>query len=92
MMEEWLEAMKYGELTGVMMVDLFKAFHLVDHSLLLQKLEIYRCTTNALNWFTFYLCDRSQKVDIDGILFDPLEKNPVFPRALSWGLCFSFYL
>ena len=65
MTEEWLEAMNNGELTGVLMVDLCKAFDLVDHSLLLQKLEIYRCTTNALNWFTSYLFNCSQKVDID---------------------------
>ena len=49
MTEEWLEAMNNGELTGVLMVDLCKEFDLVDHSLLLQKLKIYRCTTNALN-------------------------------------------
>ena len=50
MTQEWLETMNNGELTGVLMVDLCKAFDMVDHSLL-QKLEIYRCTTNALNWF-----------------------------------------
>ena len=40
MTEEWLEAMNNGELTAVLMVDLCKAFDLI---------EIYRCTTNALN-------------------------------------------
>ena len=47
MTEGWLEAMNNDELTGVLMVDLCKAFDLVDHSLLLQKLEIYHRTTNA---------------------------------------------
>ena len=67
MTEEWLEAMNNGELTGVLMVDLCKAFDLVDHSFLLQKLEIYRCIPNALNWFTSYLFNRGQEVDVDGI-------------------------
>ena len=34
MTEEWLKAMNKGELTGVLMVDLCKAFDLVDHFLL----------------------------------------------------------
>ena len=70
------------------MVDLCKAFDLVDHSLLLQKLEIYRCTTNALNWFTSYLFNRSQKVDIDGILSDPLENKSGVPQGSVLGPLF----
>ena len=58
--------MNKGELTGFLMVDLFKAFDLVDHSLLLHKLKIYRCSEEALDWFTFYLSKRTQKVDING--------------------------
>ena len=60
----WLEAMNNGGITVVLMVDLCKAFDLVDHSLLLQKLEIYLCTANALNWFTSYLFNRSKKFNI----------------------------
>ena len=88
MKEEWLEAMNNGELTGVLMVDLCEAFDLVDHSLLLQKLEIYRCTTNALNWFTSYLFNRSKKVDIDGILSDPLENKSGVPQGSVLGTLF----
>ena len=92
MTEEWLEAMNNGELTGVLMVDLCKAFDLVDHSLLLQKLEIYRCTTNALNWFTSYLFKRSQKVDIDGILSDPLENKSGVPQSSVLGPLFFHFI
>ena len=56
--------MNKGELTVFLMVDLFKAFDLVDHSLLLHK--TYRCSEEALDWFTFYLSKRTQKVDING--------------------------
>ena len=48
MTEEWLKAINKGELTGVLMVDLCKAFDLVDHSLLLHKLTIYRCSEESL--------------------------------------------
>ena len=49
MTEEWLKAMNKGELTGVLMIDLCKAFDLVDHSLLLHKLKIYGCSEEALD-------------------------------------------
>ena len=59
--EEWLNAMHKGELTGVLMIDLCKAFDLVDHSLLLRKLKIYRCSKDAHTWFTSYLSERTQE-------------------------------
>ena len=55
------------------MVDLSKTFDLVDHSLLLHKLNIYRCSYEALDWFTSYLSKRTQKVDINGQISHPLE-------------------
>ena len=66
MTEEWLNAMHKGELTDVLMIDLCKAFDLVDHSLLLRKLKIYRCSEDALTWFTSYLSERTQRVCING--------------------------
>ena len=80
--------MNNGELTGVLIVDLSKAFDLVDQSLLLQKLEIYRCTTNVPNWFTPYLFNRSQKVDIDGIISDPVENKSGVPQGSVLGPLF----
>ena len=75
MTEEWLNAMHKGEITGVLMIDLCKAFDLVDHSLLLRKLKIYRCSENALTWFTSYLSERTQRVDINGQISNPLENK-----------------
>ena len=39
--DEWLEAMDKGLFTGVVMIDLRKAFDVVDHKLLLKKLQVY---------------------------------------------------
>ena len=66
MTEEWQKAIEKGELTSVLMVDLCKAFDLVEHSLLLHKLKNYRWSEEALDWSTSYLAKRTQKVNING--------------------------
>ena len=37
-----------------MVFDLRKAFHVVDHDLLLQKLIVYPFSSNSLNWIKSY--------------------------------------
>ena len=81
MTEEWLKAMNKGKLTGILMIDLCKAFDLVDHSLLLHKLKMYRCSEEALDWFTSYLSKRTQKVDIKGQISHPLENICGVPQG-----------
>ena len=86
MTEEWLNAMHKGELTGVLMIDLCKAFDLVDHFLLLHKLKIYRCSEDAFTWFTSYLSERTQRVDINGQISNPLnKKNAAFHKVQFLG-------
>ena len=54
----WLEAMDKGLFTGVVMIDLRKAFDVVDHKLLLKKRQVYGLNTNSLKWFQGYLSGR----------------------------------
>ena len=42
MIDSWLKAINDGKYVGCLMIDFRKAFDLVDHSLLLQKLELYK--------------------------------------------------
>ena len=88
MTEEWLNAMHKGELTGVLMIDLCKAFDLVDHSLLLRKLKNYRCSENALTWFTSYLSERTQRIDINGQISNHLENKCGVPQGSILGPLF----
>ena len=88
MTEELFKAMNKGELTGVLMVDLCKAFDLVDHSLLLHKLKIYRCSEEALDCFTSYLSKRTQKVDINDQISHPLENICGVPQGSVLGPLF----
>jgi hypothetical protein len=49
-------------------LDLRKAFDTCSHEILLKKMSHYGINGTALEWFTSYLQDRTQKVEIEGNL------------------------
>ena len=57
---EWLFNMDRGLLSGVLFLDLKKAFDTVDHHILLSKLELYGIKGTSLKWFESYLSGRNQ--------------------------------
>ena len=50
----------------MVLVDYCKAFDMVDHKLLLEKLKVYGVENNAISWFKSYLVNRHQFVSISG--------------------------
>ena len=68
MIDSWLKAVNDGKLTGCVMVDFRKAFDLVDHKILLNKLKCYKCDVNCLSWFESYLSNRLQRVSLNNNL------------------------
>ena len=64
LIDSWLKAINDGKFVGCVMIDFRKAFDLVDHAVLLKKLEIYKCGKSALSWFKSYLSTRTQTVSI----------------------------
>ena len=66
MTENWLKSINEGKIVGSVMVDFRKAFDLVDHELLLRKLELYKCKTNFIKLMKSYLNSRSQAVSLGG--------------------------
>ena len=63
MTERWLKALDEGKVVGSVMVDFRKAFDLVDHTLLLEKLSCYRVSDTFL--MKSYLNNRAQVVSVN---------------------------
>ena len=70
MIDKWLAALNDGEFVGVVMLDFSKAFDLCSHEILLQKLHIYKCGDNTIKWFKSYLTNRTQAVNLNGVISD----------------------
>ena len=58
------EELGKGNLVGMVLIDLQKAFDTVDHTVLMGKLE--SIGVSSLSWFDSYLSGRKQCVDLKG--------------------------
>ena len=54
------EAFSQGKYTLGIFLGLSKAFHTVNHNILLEKLKAYRIQSEKLKWFRSYLSNRKQ--------------------------------
>ena len=58
--DRWLNSIDKGDIIGAVFFDLRKAFDVVDHDLLLQKLAAYKFSTTSQNWIQLYLTNRKK--------------------------------
>ena len=58
MYDVWARAVDQGNMVGVMMVDLSSAFDMVDHGILLAKLELLGLDIHSLQWVYSYIAGR----------------------------------
>ena len=70
----------------IVLLDLGAAFDTLDHSILLQTLEVtFGVRDAALAWFASYLSDRCQSVIVDGIVFSPSSLVHGVPQGSVLG-------
>ena len=74
-------------------MDLSKAIDTFDHTILLNKLSYYGIGGNELNWFSSYLSDCQQYVEINGVSSTLLSLKTGVPQgSISGPLLFLIYM
>ena len=82
-----------GRLTGMILIDLQKAFDTIDHRLLLQKMKYLGFGDSTIAWFRSYLADRTFVVDVNGELSKPGKLTCGVPQGSILGpLLFLLYV
>ena len=80
-----------GNFTGMVLIDLQKAFDTVDHVILLNKLE--KMGVSSVEWFKSYLSGRKQIVNVNQVDSTPLGINCGVPQGSILGpLLFLCYV
>ena len=60
-----LQGFDSGLYTGMILIDLQKAFDTINHNILLEKMSLMGFSEQAIGWFKSYLSNRTFKVTID---------------------------
>ena len=60
-----------GNLTGMILIDLQKAFDTIDHEILVYKMNYLGFAESTINWFRSYLANRTFVVHVNGEYSNP---------------------
>ena len=74
----WLQHMDKGKLASAVFLDLSAGFDVINHNILLKKMKEYNLSDETIGWFSSYLLDRSQCVQIESSF------SPSIP--VPWGV------
>ena len=80
-------------MSGMILIDLQKAFDTTDHDVLLQKLYAIGFSKHAVNWFQSYLSNRSFLVNLGNNFSQPASVSCSVPQGSILGpLLFLIYV
>ena len=85
LIDEITKALDEGNYAISIFLDLSKAFDMVNHYILLSKLDVYGIRDIENKWFRSYLNKRKQKVFVNGVESDFLEINSGVPQGSILG-------
>ena len=82
-----------GMLTGMILIDLQKAFDTIDHQILLNKMRYLGFSTSAIEWFRSYLKNRIFLVHVEDSYSNPGNLSCGVPQGSILGpLLFLLYV
>ena len=82
-----------GLFTGMILIDLQKAFDTIDHQILLKKMEYLGFSKNTVTWLKYYLCEPKFKISINTNYSSPSNLLCGVPQGSILGpLLFLLYI
>ncbi len=91
--EDWRMALDEGKYVGAILMDISKAFEVIPHGLLIDKLHAYGCDENVLNLMLICLADRKQRTTIGTSRSDWKTLNKGLPQgSLSRPHMFNIFM
>ena len=94
MCDDWLSNIDVGKINCVVFFDIRKAFDLINHEILLKKMNLnFGISGNALKWFDSYIKDREQQCIVNGQLSSSKKIICGVPQGSILGpLLFLLYI
>ena len=85
LVDQWMTCINNGDIVGTLFIDFRKAFDLVDHSILLNKLSYYKFKDSTFSLFASYLNNREQFMDCGKGLTKPAIIKSGVPQGSILG-------
>ena len=80
-------------MTGIILIELQKAFDTIDHDIVLKKLSAISFSNHTIGWFKSYLSNRSFRVNLENCYSDPSNITCGVPQESILGpLVFLIYV